>query len=53
MAKRRYIKVTLTVSVAPGITKAVALKEIRTRVNEECCYHGWIETSDVRVRKAS
>ncbi|MBU0801395.1 MAG: hypothetical protein KKA05_10410 [Alphaproteobacteria bacterium] len=49
--KRKLIKVTLVLSVAPGVTKAQAKREVRTRVNEECCYI--LDNEDVRVRKAS
>lgn len=56
--RRRFIKVTLTLSVAHDVKKAEAVREVRTRVNEGCDYHEkfgsgrWAETSDVRVRSA-
>ena len=49
--KRKLISVTVTLSVDPGVTKAQALRELRTRVNESCCYS--LDEEQVRVRKAS
>lgn len=49
--KRRYIAVTLKLSLAPGVTAAQARREVRTRVNELCGYHSHIEDSDVRVSR--
>lgn len=48
---RKLITVTVTLSVKPGVTKAEAKRELRTRVNEECCYS--LDTEDVRVRKVA
>lgn len=48
---RKLIEVTVVLSVKEGTTKREALRELRTRVNESCCYS--LEPEDVRVRKAS
>lgn len=48
--KRRTITATVVLSVAPGVTKAQALRELRTRCNEGCCYS--LDEEAVRVRKA-
>lgn len=50
MAKRKMIEVKVMLSVKPGVTKSEALRELRTRVNEGCCY--MLDEEDVRVRKA-
>lgn len=56
---RRVIELTVKVSVAPGVTKAMAKRELRTRVNEACVYGGfktngeYLEDEDVRVRKVT
>lgn len=50
MAKRKLVKVEVLLSVAPHIPAAEARRELRTRVNELCCYY--YEEPDVRVRKA-
>ena len=47
---RRYVDATVTLSLAPGVTKRQALRELRTRCNELCCYD--LDEADVRVRKA-
>lgn len=49
MAKRRYLQVTLKISLAPGVTAAQARREVRSRVNDLCCYS--LDESDVRVAK--
>lgn len=46
---RRYLKITLTVSLAPGVTAAQARREVRTRVNDLCCYS--LDEGEVRVQK--
>lgn len=51
MAKRRYLSMTLKVSIAPGVTAAQARREVRTRVNELCGYHSHLEDSDVHVAR--
>jgi hypothetical protein len=50
MKKRRLIPVTVMLSVAPGMTKAQALRELRSRINDGCCYA--LEEREVRVRRA-
>lgn len=54
--KRKTITVLVTLSYAPKggdygqrITAAMARRELRTRVNDLCCYS--LDESDVRVRK--
>lgn len=49
--KRRLITVTVTLSLAPGVTKAQAKRELRTRNNEASCYA--LDQEDVRVRKVA
>lgn len=51
VAPRRTVQVVVTLSLAPGVTKAEAEREIRTRVNEGCGYYSHIEEADVRIRK--
>lgn len=50
MARRKLIKVEVLLSVAPHISAAEARRELRTRINELCCFHH--DEPDVRVRKA-
>lgn len=56
MPKRRTCRVLVTLSYAARddygrpITAAMARRELRTRVNELCCYS--LEEADVRVRAA-
>lgn len=47
--KRKLIEVTVTLSVEESVTKAEASREVRTRVNEGCCYV--LDQEQVRVRK--
>lgn len=49
--KRRRMTITVVLSVAPGITKAEAVREVRTRVNQLACYSCHIEEEDVRIRQ--
>lgn len=58
--KRKTVKVTVTLSVAPHVTAAQARRELRKRVNQKCGYYSWFgegnnaqpaKDSDVRVRK--
>lgn len=51
MPRRRYVEITLKLSLAPGVTAAQARREVRTRINEGCIYHSHIEESDVRAVK--
>ena len=51
MAKRRYLSMTIKVSVAPGVTAAQARREVRTRVNELSGWYSHLEDSDVRVAR--
>ncbi|MBY0395633.1 MAG: hypothetical protein K2X91_04070 [Thermoleophilia bacterium] len=51
MPRRRYVEVTLKLSLAPGVTAAQGRREVRTRVNDLCCYS--LEESDVRVSKVT
>jgi hypothetical protein len=46
---RRQIAVLVVLSCAPGVTKAQAIREVRSRVNEACCYD--LDEEDVRVRR--
>jgi hypothetical protein len=48
---RRRITVAVVLSVAPGVTKAQALKEVRSRINDQCCY--FLDGEDVKVRSAT
>ena len=50
-AKRKFITVTVTLSVDHRVTKSEARRELRTRVNDGCCYS--LDEDQVRVRKAS
>ena len=49
MPRRRYVEVTLKLSLAPGVTAAQARREVRTRVNELTCYS--LDEPEVRVAK--
>lgn len=49
--KRRQIVVTLTLSVAPGVTVREAKREVKTRTNDACCYS--LNEEDVRVVRTS
>lgn len=48
--KRKTIRVMATLSVAPHVSAAEARRELRTRVNEGCCW--FYDEEDVRVRQA-
>ena len=48
-ARRRRVRVTVELSLAPGVTAAQARRELRTRVNDLCCYS--LEEGEVRVAK--
>lgn len=47
--KRRTIQVVVTLSYADHVSAAEARRELRTRVNDGCCYSH--DQEDVRVRK--
>lgn len=49
MAKRKQFRVLVTLSAAPGVTRTEAIREMRTRTNDLCCYNR--EEDEVRVRK--
>lgn len=49
--KRKLVTVSVTLSVLPGVSKRAAAREVRTRVNEGCCYI--YDATEVRVRKVS
>lgn len=49
MPKRKQITVAVTLSVKPDMSKADAVRELRTLVNEQCNFH--FDPEDVRVRK--
>lgn len=54
--KRRIITAVVELSLAPGVTAAAARRELRTRVNDLCCYSlddpdgAWPKGSFVRVK---
>lgn len=48
MAKRKQIEVTVKLSVKPGITKSEAKRELKSRVNDACCYR--LDEEDVKIR---
>lgn len=48
--KRRLVKVVVTLSVAPYITAPEARRELRSRVNQGCCW--FYDEEDVKVREA-
>jgi len=50
-ARRRTVQVLVTLSLAPGVTKAEAERELRARVNQSCGYYEHIDERDVRVRR--
>ena len=50
MAKRKLVRCEVTLSVASHVSAAEARRELRTRVNELCCYS--LDEGEVRVRKA-
>lgn len=56
--KRKIVRVMVELSVAPEVTAAEARRELRTRVNNLCCYSYddpdgyWPVGSYVRVRSA-
>lgn len=47
--RRRIVTMLVTLSLAPGVTALEARRELRTRVNEQCCHSR--EEEDVRVRR--
>lgn len=47
--KRRTVHVLVTVSLAPGVTKAEAKREIRSRVNDGCGFYSHVGERDVRI----
>lgn len=51
MARRKLIKVEVTLSVAPHVTAAQARAELRSRCNDECGYWDHIDTDMVRIRR--
>lgn len=48
--KRKLIRVVVTLSVAPHVSAAEARRELRSRVNDSCCW--FYDEEDVRVRQA-
>ncbi len=48
--KRKTVTVLVTLSLAPGVSKAQGIRELRTRTNDLCCYA--LDDEDVRVRSA-
>lgn len=51
-AKRRTVTVAVTLSVAPGVTKLMAVRELRSRINDLCGVYTHLDAPDVWVRKA-
>lgn len=48
---RRKVDVTVTVSIAAGVSLSQAKREIKTRVNDLCGHYCHIEESDVRIQR--
>ncbi len=49
--RRRLVKVEMTLSVAPGVTAAMARREARSRINYLAGWYSHLDDPDVRVRK--
>ncbi|HQC72054.1 MAG TPA: hypothetical protein PLE42_04970 [Candidatus Competibacteraceae bacterium] len=45
------MKVEMTLSVAPGVTAAMARREARSRINYLAGWYSHLDDPDVRVRK--
>lgn len=50
---RKTVELRVTLSLAPGVTKRDAMRELRSRVNEGCGFLSYPEEGKVRVRKVS